>query len=86
MGLITEDDLQRLGQAVTGIYRRTNRINKLTTWLIIAALLSICLQMSMMALLIVHQIKTPNIKAEIEDYFEDTTELAQVENFEIYED
>lgn len=58
---------------------------------IIANIIAFCIVqtlilVSLIIWLSISVLKQPDVSAEIENYFEDTTELAQVQNFELYED
>ena len=52
-------------------------------WLII---ITIICQATLLLFILANSVSMNDVTTAIEDYFESTTELAQVQNFELYED
>ena len=81
-------DTMTLNEIFERIRKRLNKqqkaISKLFKIIIILALMNIIT----VGIIVYMAVTKPNVKAEIDDYFENTTELAQLEeNFELmYED
>lgn len=86
---LTDQDIDRLGQIITNLYHNSitnkNRIKAINSIVYFIAVL--CLINLFIFVLLTINIMTTDIKAELDDYFDNPTEVAQlVENFEIYED
>lgn len=60
--------------------------DKIITNIIAFCIVQFLLLVPILIWLSISVIKQPDVSAEIENYFENTTELAQVQNFELYED
>ena len=60
--------------------------DKIITNIIAFCIVQFLLLVPILIWLSISVFKQPDISAEIENYFENTTELAQVQSFEIYED
>lgn len=80
-------DQMQLNEIFERIRIRLNKYHNNIALLFKLVILLAIMNLISLGIIISMAVHRPDIKAEIEDYFEDTTELAQLEEpFEFYED